>query len=57
MGISEINYLAVIVAAIVGFSIGSLWYGPLFGKTWNREVGFREEKHPASTLLFTFVFV
>ena len=30
----EVNYLAVLVAGIVPMIIGSLWYGPLFGKRW-----------------------
>ncbi len=29
-----VNYLAVLVSGIIGMIIGSLWYGPLFGKTW-----------------------
>ncbi len=29
-----INYLAVLVCAIVSMIIGSIWYGPLFGKQW-----------------------
>ena len=29
-----INYLAVIVAALSGFTVGAIWYGPLFGKQW-----------------------
>ena len=29
-----VNYLAVLVAAIASMVIGSLWYGPLFGKQW-----------------------
>ena len=31
-----VNYLAVLVAAIVNFVIGFLFHGPLFGKTWMR---------------------
>ena len=27
-----INYWAVLVSAIASMAIGSLWYGPLFGK-------------------------
>jgi len=34
-----VNYLAVIVAAIAGFIVGWLWWGPLFGKTWVRLSG------------------
>jgi hypothetical protein len=33
------NILAVLVAAIAAFLVGGLWYGPLFGKMWQREVG------------------
>ena len=30
----EINFVAVIVAAVVAFVIGFLFHGPLFGKVW-----------------------
>jgi len=30
----EINYVAVLGAAVASMMIGFLWYGPLFGKTW-----------------------
>jgi len=38
-----INWFAVIAAALVGFVIGFLWYGPLFGKAWMKEAGLTEE--------------
>lgn len=41
--ISEINFWAVVVAALSSFVIGSLWYGPLFGKTWMKLNGFTDE--------------
>lgn len=28
----EVNYLAVLVSAVASMVIGSIWYGPLFGK-------------------------
>ena len=31
---TEIHWLAVIVAAVAGFAVGGIWYGPLFGKAW-----------------------
>jgi hypothetical protein len=31
-----INWWAILVAAIVSIIIGSIWYGPLFGKLWMR---------------------
>ncbi len=30
----EVNWLAVLVAGIIPMVVGSLWYGPLFGKRW-----------------------
>ena len=35
----HINWLAVVVAAASPFVIGSLWYGPVFGKLWMRLTG------------------
>lgn len=44
MDFSNINFLAVAVAAVVAFALGSLWYSPaLFGKAWQKEVGLSEE--------------
>ena len=40
----DVNWLAVIVAAILPMIIGSLWYGPLFGKQWMDMIGFTEEE-------------
>lgn len=34
----EINYLAVLVAGISNMVVGSIWYGPLFGKMWMEEL-------------------
>ncbi len=31
-----INYLSVLIAAVVSFLLGGLWYNLLFGKTWER---------------------
>jgi len=39
----QFNYLAIVVAALSGFAIGAVWYGPLFGKTWMRLSGVSEE--------------
>lgn len=36
----DINYLAVLVAAVVTMVVGALWYGPLFGKMWMRGMGW-----------------
>ena len=39
-----INYLAVLVAAIVSYALGALWYSVLFGKLWMQLSGFSEAK-------------
>ncbi len=36
----EINYWAILVAALSSMVIGSLWYGPLFGKIWMEGMGW-----------------
>lgn len=40
MNIIEVNYLAVILGAILSMFIGAIWYGPLFGKKWMEIIGF-----------------
>ena len=36
----QVNYLAVLVCAIVSMVIGALWYGPFFGKVWTAGMGW-----------------
>lgn len=41
----DVNYLAVLLAALSAFVLGGLWYSPaLFAKAWMRLNGFDEEK-------------
>ncbi len=37
-----INYWAVLVAAIISMVVGSIWYGPLFGKKFMQEMGMNK---------------
>lgn len=39
----DINYLAVIVAAVATFAIGALWYSKLFAKPWLAAHGYTPE--------------
>ena len=40
----DINYWAVLVAALASYLIGALWYSPLlFGKAWIELMGFTEK--------------
>jgi uncharacterized membrane protein len=38
-----INYWAVIVCAVANMVIGSLWYGPIFGRPWRKLMGITDE--------------
>ena len=41
----EINFLAVLVAALSSFVVGFVWYNPkVFGTIWMNEIGMTEEK-------------
>ena len=39
----SLNYLAVLVVAIIGFMFGWLWYSVLCGKAWMAEMKLTEE--------------
>jgi heme/copper-type cytochrome/quinol oxidase subunit 4 len=39
----SINWLAVLVAAVINFFVGAIWYTALFGKLWIRLNGYSEE--------------
>jgi hypothetical protein len=41
-----INYVAVLVAALSGFAVGAIWYGPLFGRQWMMAAGPPPEETP-----------
>jgi hypothetical protein len=56
----NINWIAIVVAAILPLGTGFLWYGPLFGKAWMKETGMTEEKaksmNPGKTYGLAVVF-
>ena len=56
----DINYLAIVVAAVSSFLLGGLWYSPaLFLKPWNKAMGRDENSsqgHPARVFGLSFVF-
>ena len=53
------NWLAIIIAALSGFMVGGVWYGPLFGKMWQREAGITEAEMGSvnSVKLFGLTFL
>ncbi|MBI4117555.1 MAG: DUF1761 domain-containing protein [Parcubacteria group bacterium] len=36
-----INYWAILLCGITSIILGSLWYGPLFGKPWSKMMGYK----------------
>ena len=38
----QINYLAVVLAAVAFFAVGAVWYTVLFGKAWQRAAGLSD---------------
>lgn len=47
-----ISITAIVVAAVVNFVIGFLWYTVIFGKAWAKEMNFdMSVKPPASTMI------
>ena len=43
MELFNVNWLAIFLAAVSGFIIGGIWYGPIMGKKWMGAVGLSEE--------------
>ena len=48
------NLWAVLVSAVLAFGIGSIWYGPLFGKALQKEVGLSDEKIQSGNMIKIF---
>ena len=42
----QINWLAILVAVIANFVLGFVWYTPLFGKVWGKEMGMDMTQKP-----------
>ena len=40
----EVNWLAIVLAAAMGFLVGGIWYGPVMGKKWMGAIGLTEEQ-------------
>jgi len=58
---SDINYLAVVLAALSAFVLGGLWYSPLlFANAWIRLNGFNEaemKKNANMAMIFGTAFL
>ncbi|MBT8143335.1 MAG: DUF1761 domain-containing protein [Gammaproteobacteria bacterium] len=54
----DVNYLAVILAAVSSFVIGGLWYSPvLFEKAWTADAGVgKQDGHAPTVFGISFLF-
>ncbi|MDF2924880.1 MAG: hypothetical protein K0R57_3794 [Paenibacillaceae bacterium] len=56
--IGDINALAVVVAALVYFFIGTVWYSPvLFSQAWMKETGKTKEQLTPNPFIFILCFI
>ena len=46
----HINYTAVLIAVVANFIFGFLWYTPLFGKAWAKEMKFDMTQRPPASV-------
>lgn len=54
---SELNFLAILLAAIINMIIGAVWYSrPLFGNQWMAHLGFKDKEPNASPWTYVIVF-
>lgn len=54
----EINMPAILVTVVACFILGFIWYTPLFGKAWGKEMGYDPNEKPAtSTFVRGLVFM
>ncbi|MFT5752285.1 MAG: hypothetical protein ACI828_000045 [Flavobacteriales bacterium] len=50
----NINWLALAAAAVSALVVGSIYYGPLFGKMWQKEVGLSDADLKSGNMLKIF---
>lgn len=54
---SLFNWWAILVSTLLGFIIGGIWYGPLFGKAWMKALGKTEFDLPPSVVPFVIALI
>ncbi|GMM93449.1 DUF1761 domain-containing protein [Qipengyuania sp. MTN3-11] len=59
MNLLDVNWVAVVIAALAGFLVGGLWYGPIMGRRWMAAIGLTEEdmKSADAGKLYGFTFL
>lgn len=53
--LGSLNWLAVVVGALIYFALGALWYAPAFlGRRWQRSIGWDPERTPPQMSAMTY---
>lgn len=42
----QVNNVAILIAVVANFIFGWLWYGPILGKAWGKEMGMSMDQKP-----------
>ena len=53
----HLNWLAILVATLIAFALGWVWYGPVFGKQWLDALGKTADDIQPSPKPFIISFV
>ncbi|GBF39081.1 DUF1761 domain-containing protein [Leptospira johnsonii] len=46
-----LNYLAILVGVLANVVIGFLWFGPIFGKVWMKEMGYENMEPDTKSMM------
>jgi hypothetical protein len=46
-----INMMAILVTVVATFFLGFIWYTPLFGKAWGKEMGYDPNMQPEKSVM------
>ena len=57
MSFGSVDYVAVILGAVLNVVLGMLWYGPLFGNLWLKLIEKKKEDISGSPWMYVFSFV
>ena len=53
--LGQLNWLAVIVGAVIYFVLGAVWYAPpIFGRAWQRSIGWDPGATPPQMRIATY---
>ncbi|MEI1280173.1 DUF1761 domain-containing protein [Leptospira venezuelensis] len=52
-----LNYLAILVGVLANVVIGFLWFGPIFGKVWAKEMGYENMEPDTKAMLKSIVIM